>query len=278
MRRFLVGLVALAAVACGPLNAASHPILAAALKLRFTPGETITYDLHLAQNLLSGGIPVKTDLTGTEVMKVLSVATDGTATLNVTTQITGGTVNGKPLPSSMAGQTHSIQMTIAPDGRVTAGGVTISGGLQSLGGTQLTSLLPPGKVKPGDKWTKDVSEAMPFGSGTLSIHTTNQFLRYETVAGVKYAVVSTTGKIPLNTTIDLSKLAALAGTSGSSALSGSATLAGTIDLNVTTWLNPTNGELHQMDDETTMNLTIEVPEVPTPIDLGGTQSLSLVRK
>lgn len=277
MRRLLLGFAGLLVAACGA-QAVIHTTPAAALKLRFTPGQTITYDLHLKQNLMSGSFPINSDLTGTEVMKVLSVAPDGTATVDVTARITSGTVNGKSLGGSIP-PARTIEMKIAPDGRVVgANGAAISSGLSSLSGSQLTSLLPPGKVKPGDRWTRDTTQPNPFGTGDLAVHSSNEFLRYQTIAGISYSVVSTTATVPMNLTIDFAKLAALLGGGGAKLPAGSATLAGSVTSHITTWIDPASGQFHEMDNVSDMNITMTIPGAPQPVAISGTQSFTLIGK
>lgn len=280
----LVAALALAAgAACTAPGAAGHPVLTAALKLKYTPGETITYGLTASTKMLvsvpgAGMQPVNSDLSATETMKVLSVAPDGTATIQATVSDVTGTAGGRPLPAST--KIPPITLKITPDGRIVSSGSAAPGSIGSVpGGDQITPLLPSGRVKPGDRWTRDYSRPNPFGAGTIDVQTTNQFLRYETIGGTRYAVIVTSAHVPLNVSVDLSQLAGVLGVSGSQTPSGNATYTGRVDPNLTSWVNPATGELYEMKDASNLDISMVISSsVSESVHLTGSISLNLIRK
>lgn len=282
----LAALALVAGAACSsPLGraAASHPLLAAALKLKYTPGETITYGLGAATKLLvsvpgAGEQPVNSEFTATETLKVMSVDPDGTAAIDATISDLTGSANGKPIPAGT--KIPTAHLKIAPDGRIVSAGSAAPGSVGSVpGGDQITPLLPSNKVKPGDRWTRDYTRPNPFGAGTIDVHSTNQFVRYETIAGTKYAVIATSARVPFDLTVDLSRLASVLGISGGQAPSGSATYSGRVDPTLTSWINPADGELHEMKNSSAVDISMNVPgSVAQSIHLTGTVSLNLIQK
>jgi hypothetical protein len=283
---FLAALALVAGAACSsPFGraAASHPVLTAALKLKYTPGETITYGVTAATKLLvsvpgAGEQPVNSNFTATETMKVISVDPDGTASIDATLTDMTGTANGNPIPAGT--KIPTTHLKIAPDGRIVSAGSAAPGSVGSVpGGDQITPLLPSNKVKPGDRWTRDYSRPNPFGSGTIDVHTTNQFVRYETIGGTKYAVIATSAQVPLNLTVDLSQLASVLGIAGGQAPTGNATYTGRVDPTLTSWINPADGELNEVKNSSAIDITMTVPgSVAQSIHLTGTVSLNLIRK
>ena len=281
----LAALVLVAGAACSsPLGrAGSHPVLAAALKLRFTPGQTIVYAFTASTKLLvsvpgAGLQPVSSDIAATETMKVTSVDPDGIAAIEATVSDVTGTADGQPITAGT--KIPAVHLKIAPDGRIVSPGSAAPGSIGSVpGGDQITPLLPPGKVKPGDRWTHDYSRPNPFGAGSIDVHTANQFLRYEMIGGTRYAVIATAAQIPLKLTVDLARLSTVLGVSGGQTPTGSASYSGKVDPKLTSWVDPANGELYEMKNTSTLDISLDASgSVAQSVHLTGTSSLNLIRK
>jgi len=186
------------------------------LALSFTQGESQTYEIHqtmdaeIASDVL-GNQPMSMDITQVVGWEVVSVADDGTATIEVTVSEMSGTVNGIELPETPV---SPIEMVIAPDGRiVSAGGLALGGAGQTQGFGfpgmgQLTPLLPDeGEiVAVGDTWEKEFSQDFPFGEGTIAFTATSTYERDETVDGREAAVIVTEMTVPMDFTMDFADL------------------------------------------------------------------------
>ena len=144
-------------VAFTALGGGGQSVNAQPLSLAFSEGQSRTYTIHMtmdgrmeAGEALGGSQPLQMDMTETMTWKVVSVDRDGVATVRVTTTRLGS-VNGIEMPSEATADAPSIDMRIAPDGRVlTAGGLSFAGfdqtggaGFPGMG--QLTPLLPDGR-------------------------------------------------------------------------------------------------------------------------------------
>jgi hypothetical protein len=193
------------------------------LALAFTPGQSQTYTMHMtmdgqltAGELLGGDQPLRMDVTQSVTWKVTSVDEQGTATIEVTVNEMSGTLNGTEIPAETFA-TPPIDIQVAADGRVlSAGGMSLSGlgqtgGASFPGMDQMTPLLPGHPVAPGDTWTKDFSQDIPFGEGKIEFTATSTLDRYEDVDGVNAAVVTTRYTVPMDFTIDFDQLLATMG-------------------------------------------------------------------
>ena len=186
------------------------------LALSFTQGESQTYEIHqtmdadIASDVL-GNQPISMDITQIVGWEVVSVAEDGTATIEVTVSEMSGTVNGIELPDTPV---PPIEMVIAPDGRiVSAGGLALGGAGQTQGFGfpgmgQLTPLLPDEgeTVAVGDTWDTDFSQEFPFGHGTISFTSTSTYERDETVDGREAAVIVSEMTVPMDFTMNFADL------------------------------------------------------------------------
>jgi hypothetical protein len=190
-----------------------------ALALEFHPGANFRYSLHTT---MSGGLessdprvpssPLDMNLVTTFSWHVVSVDAEGVAAIDYTVESVAGTVNGGPVPSAQ--QSPSTQIKIASDGRVlTAGELSFSTagsrGTGFPGMDQLAPLLPSKPVKPGDTWTREVSQPFPLGSGTIQFTSRNEFLRYATVYGEQAAVIRSNIEMPMDFELEFDKLFAL---------------------------------------------------------------------
>jgi hypothetical protein len=243
------------------------------LTLAFTPGQTETYTTHMTMDgemnagELLGSQPVVMDVTQTVTWEVASVDADGVATVDVTVEEMTGTVNGTAIPDP-ASSTGPIEMRIAPDGRILSAGGMSFAGLDRTGGAnfpgmgQMTPLLPDGPVQPGDTWTKDFSQEVPFGEGTIGFTSTSTLERYEDVDGVNAAVVTTEFTVPMDFTIDLAEaLDAMGGAEG--VPTGATGLAdakiafgGSGRIHQTAWVDPDAKQMLKMSSSGSFDMTM----------------------
>jgi hypothetical protein len=194
------------------------------LALSFTQGQSQTYEIHqtmeadISSDVL-GNQPMSMDVTQVVGWEVVSVADDGTATIEVTVSEMSGTVNGIEIPSTPV---PPMEMVIAPDGSiVSAGGLALGGAGQTQGFgfpgmSQLTPILPDEgeTVEVGDTWTKEFSQEFPFGEGTIEFSATSTYDRDETVDGTTAAVIITDLVVPLDFTVNFADLLAAVGPTG----------------------------------------------------------------
>jgi hypothetical protein len=190
----------------------------ATFALSFTEGDR--YRFHL-EHALRGTMSTETGINQTfgvsiderVSFRVVSVSADGVATADVTIDKANAQANGisYPVPRS------TIRIRVAKDGRVlSSGGLTFGAEGSSSSSIfpsmdQVMPLLPDGKVQPGDRWTQNFSVPFPLGSGSLQYETSNQFLRYEALGGVRAAVIQSEILVPLKLTMDPGKFLEAAG-------------------------------------------------------------------
>jgi len=263
----LGGLIAFNAIGGDKGSASAQP-----LALVFTQGQTETYTIHMtmdgkmdAGEMLGGSQPIVMDVSEKVTWEVASVDADGVATVNVTVDEMTGTLNGIAIPDA-APSTPSVQMQIAPDGRIlSAGGMSFAdqtGGAGFPGMGQMTPLLPDGPVQPGDTWTKDFSQDVPFGEGTIEFTSTSTLERYEDVDGVNAAVVTTEYTVPMDFTIDFGKLLdAMAGTegmpTGATGLAGAQiAYGGSGKIHQTAWVDPEEKQMLKMTSTGSFDMTM----------------------
>ncbi len=244
------------------------------LALVFTPGQSETYTTHMtmdgrmdAGELLGGSQPIVMDVTQKVTWDVASVDQQGIATVNVTVDEMSGTVNGIAIPDESS-STGPIEMQIASDGRIlSAGGMSFAGAGQTGGASfpglgQMTPLLPDGPVEPGDSWTKDFSQEVPFGEGTIEFTSTSTLERYEDVNGVNAAVITTEFTVPMDFTVDFGELlGAMAGAEGMPTGAtgfGDAqiTYGGSGSISQTAWVDPEAKEMLKMTSSGSFDMTI----------------------
>lgn len=186
------------------------------LALSFTQGQSQSYEIHqtMEAEIVSdvlGNQPMSMDITQVVGWEVVSVAEDGTATIEVTVDEMSGSVNGTELPDTPV---PPIEMVIAPDGRiVSAGGLALGGAGQTQGFGfpgmgQMTPLLPDEgeTVAVGDTWEKEFSQDFPFGEGTIEFTATSTYDRNETIDGRDAAVIITEMTVPMSFTLSFSDL------------------------------------------------------------------------
>jgi hypothetical protein len=107
-------------------------------------------------------------------------------------------------------------MRIARDGRIlSSGGVALGSedgtGTAFPGTDQFMPILPDEKVPPGDTWAKSYTTRFPLGEGAIRYTTENELLRYESLNGVRSAIIQSDIKIPVDLSIDPRKFFLAAG-------------------------------------------------------------------
>lgn len=242
MKRF-IALAALLSVSCGIAT-----VQAQTLKLAYKPGDTHTFALHLVmkETIDFGGVtePIGEDIKATETETVGSVDGSGVADVTITLSDLTGTAAAAGHTTAVSKTPAPIQMKVAPNGEVlSVNGVSLTGGspFTSIGsnGTE-SAVLPDNAVKAGDTWTKSYQRPNPIGSGTVNVTAKSKYLRDEKVNGVQSAVVDTKSTVPLNMTIDLSKVGQALGSSTNTltqlGITGM-TLQGTEDVDTTSWID-----------------------------------------
>jgi hypothetical protein len=256
-------------------------VQARAFTTGFKAGETIRYRVHttVSGSLLIGAqqIPLNSDQTLTQVLKVQSVDQSGAATVEVTIQdvvgdAVGGTTTITPAP---------VILQIGPDGRIQSGAAAqIGGRIPSIPGSdQLTPVLPGHPVKPGDSWDKAYSRPNPYGSGEISFTTHNRYVKDEAVGGRDAAVIDTT-QGPIDFTIDFSRLPVAA---GATKPTGVIHYSGSIDSSHRYWISLADQQVLKSTGTGTYRLSyaVQVPigqaGGPQQIDLNGQNKTDLTR-
>lgn len=250
------------------------------LSLVFTEGESRTYTIHMtldgrleAGEALGGSQQLQMDMTETMTWRVVSVNPDGVATVRVTIDEISGSLNGIEMPSDGVKDMPSIDMQIAPDGKVlTAGGLSFAGfdqtggaGFPGMG--QLTPLLPDGPVAPGDTWTEEFTQDIPFGEGTIEYTSTSTLERYEDVNGVEAAVVTSRYTVPMDFRIEFGEL--LESMGGAEGIAGATGMAGASisyrgegSFVMTSWIALEAKEMLKMTSSGSFDMTMAFEGVP----------------
>lgn len=251
------------------------------LALRFTEGDSRTYEMHqsmdgrVSSDLL-GEQSLTMNLSQVTTWDVISVEADGTATIEVTTSEFSGSMNGTELPAG-AEALPPIEIVVAPDGRiVSAGGLALGGaghtqGFGFPGMGQLTPILPDDgeAVAPGDTWDKEFSQEFPFGEGTIEFTSSSAYDRNEDVHGREAAVIVTRLSVPLDFTIDMARmLEEFAGDAPSGATGLDALVDATIEyegggeLTMTSWVDLAAEELLKSQSSGDFDISMRFGGIP----------------
>jgi hypothetical protein len=250
MRRLaLVALFAFFAVACGAV-----PVQAKSLTLAYHAGDTYRYTFHsiTRQTMDAGGmtIPTEIETSAKETVKVKSVDPSGTADLAITlTNSVLKSTSGTITTTTTGLLDTTIDVSVAADGRILSmDGTQYAGSNPFLAfsgigeGFFVTAVLPTNAVKPGDTWSKDYSQAVPDGSGSIQITSHSKYLRDESINGINAAVVETTSNGSIDVSLGVPQPAS--GQPSVSPLGGGTftglTMKGTVTADVTTWIDPSD--------------------------------------
>jgi hypothetical protein len=221
-----MALGALFAVACGVTPAHAQP-----LTLSYRLGDVYEYSLHMVlnQDVTQGTmntVPQYGDLVARERVTVMSVDANGAG--DVTVQLFDVIVKTDPkqVTTTASPSRPAQDVRIATDGHVISlsGSNTWPGDFPfgvALGGNLFTAVLPKGAVKPGDTWSSDYDQALPFNFKSFHLATKSKYLRDESFQGVNAAVVQTTTDISSDFRLD-----------------NTHRTNGTASSDVTTWIDP----------------------------------------
>lgn len=260
MARLLTALAPLAVLLSCSLPGATP---ARAFSLDFKADQSFRYQVHVtvSGNLAStaGSLPVNSDQTVTETVKVVQVKPDGTATLGV-----------EVAPAQ--GQKRSYQLEVARDGRILTGGDdAVSSRTPTVPGSdQLTPLLPQGKVHQGDTWSGNYSRPNPFGSGSLSFAYTSKYLRDEKVGSYDTSLIETRIHGPLVFDIDLAKLFSATGQAAPPSIPPGAKIhySGSLDTTADYWLDSASRQVVKETQKGTYSLTYDLANLPSGQGIG----------
>ena len=196
---------ALAAVALLAGCTAPWMAQARAFTTGFKAGQTLRYDVHTvlsgSLSVASQAVPLSSDQTLREILRVTSVDRSGTATVEVTiTDLVAATTGG--------GGAQPSALLVGRDGRIHSGGAaTLGGPIPSIPGSdQLTPVFAGHPVKPGDGWIVGYDRPNPYGGGSLRFTAHGRYLRDESAAGRQAAVIQTTLTGPIDFSIDFARL------------------------------------------------------------------------
>jgi hypothetical protein len=252
------------------------------LALRFSPGQSETYDIHMTMDGrvssdvadLGGSLPIVMELTEVVTWEVVAVDDEGLATVEVTVDEVSGSVSGVAIPTGDE-DLPPMELVIAPDGRIVSMGGVPLGGFGDLpsfpGMNQLTPILPDegAAVAPGDSWTKEFSQEMPFGEGAIEVTATSRYDRVEEVDGREAAVIVTDITVPMEFSFDGGDLAALGtelGATGPTGLDAFADAAiastGQVRLTQTSYVDLEAEELLRSQSSGTLDVEIEASGIP----------------
>lgn len=285
--------------ACGA-HAQSQPPQQVTLALSLSPGSTYRYLVHTSGSMKSGqtgmSMTVAIDLSMRQTYQVVSVDSNGVATVKVTIDQLSGKVGSTSMP--IPGAIPSFTVQISRDGSVSGLGPEQSGSLLGglpfadpapLGG--ISAVLPSGAVKPGDHWTKTTTIPGPAGGSIGQITWNNQLLRFDSINGTRVAVIQSTYKGPMDATIDPATLGQAAASFGSASATpppgfspppgyspppGTPTnpfgpgvtptvqLQGTTTGTMTNWVDIASGRLVKGSGASNSNVTESVQGLPSP--------------
>jgi hypothetical protein len=226
---------------------------------------TMAMDMTMSAKELGGSQPLRATTDMVMTFRVDSVDSDGVAMVDFSTS--NGTVESNGAKQSVP-DSH-ITMRIAPDGHVVSINgnplsprVPLNGGFL---GDQLTPILPPHQVKPGDTWSKDYQVPFPFG-GSVKYSSDNRFLRYETLDGARAAVIRSEVAAPMDSDLNFSALAALFGRSSGDLPPGwndvKMHLGGRLSSIGTSWVDLTTGRWFKTQSTGLVDMEIRVENLP----------------
>ncbi len=212
-------------------------------------------------------VPATADYTADAVWQVLGVDRNGAATIDQ------GLSNISPTAQASA-QAQHWQFKLTPDGQVTAStppqGETPT--VTVPGSTQFVAILPDRPVKPGESWTRTITQPLPAGGGATLISARSHFDRYATTAGSRVAVISSQASAPFDFTVPTQQPAS----GRTPATTRNLRYQGTLSSRSETWLDLGGDQLVRVDDTVTTDFTETLQgDARGPVHFTGTYMLQL---
>ena len=245
------------------------------LSLRFAAGDTRNYSISVDDSTdprpgqdAASGIHV----TALLKTRVTSVDGSGTGTLSVlsgstTISVADGSFKGNDLLP----QTITVDERGRPDAMLAL--TSDSTGAGSFYGDLLFPVVPTGSVGVGTTWPINVSVAMAQGEGSLGYQGTGTFVRYETVNGIRAAVVQNKLSLTYGYSLDAGKESALVVTKGNPNAPGSVQVTGSGTYTMLAWIDPATGELLRSQGQGTYDLSSTYRGFPSAVGVTNGQSV-----
>jgi hypothetical protein len=169
------------------------------LRYHFQRGATHDYLMTVTTKMSMGGQAsgFNMDMRMDTRQKVVSVASDGTATLQGKVLNMSMTMNGQPIDAGKKGTGQTFTMKMSPTGKLSdmhMPGMNTSsmGGGMNFEGMQFGTRLPAGPVRPGSTWSSGVE--MP-GMGSITLQ--NRLDRVYSNGRSTLAEIESSGSIDL---------------------------------------------------------------------------------
>jgi len=216
-------------------------------------------------------------------MHVVSVDSHGVTTLRLSATHLRATANGKTVKNHGR---HSL-VRITSDGRVLSRDGLIPSDGSALGvlpGSGVVSPLPDHPVHVGDKWSNSMDVPIPIAGAKAHYTSTSRLVRYQTVDGVRSAVIESEGDVALDHIVShLRDL--MASTANSNQLPAgidpTVQLDGSMHMYETTWLDTHHNLLVKSEGSGTITITMHMDGVPqagaADIAMNGQVSLAMER-
>lgn len=205
--------------------------LAAHYRRVFTAGDAHDYRMaiHMSGTVgaaAQGEIPL--DLTMSLMARERVLDVDGEGNARVRYGIDGIEADVGGIGGGFGLPTDELEFTarIAPDGRVLEvegldalfGAGQFGPASDFLGPDSMGPVLPDGKVAPGDTWTEEISQDVPFLDSDLTVTSRNKLLRLKTIDGERAAVIRSEIEMPFDISLDSEDIRGMAQAGGADAL------------------------------------------------------------
>jgi hypothetical protein len=249
------GVIGTLAIRWGDSSPGSAPIappMSLALSFREEQTDVYLLDVSMKATMKAQGsiVPTRLDFQQRLSGRVLSVDRDGVASVRMTVKTLSATADAQPVPPNALPVCRTT-LRIARDGRILGSSGLPPGsypsGLAPIPSfDQLTPLLPDQPVAIGDSWSKSYEQAWPLGDGSLRVDSASRLVGHQQVGGMETAVIETTWTMPLDLSVDMTKIAKAVGESDlgfPSDRDAKLLYAGELRFNETSWFNPADGRL-----------------------------------
>jgi hypothetical protein len=245
------------------------------LKVKFTPGETHTYQVDMTLvgrgGNLDGGFRTSVGVGAEMTQRTGPIDKDGSATLNYTLKNFHFSENGRQTaPPPGTGAAFSVRMR--PDGTVIGldggdpfGLEDINPAGQFVNPSNAGPLLPKKKVVAGQSWTIEANQNLP-DIGTVHATAVNTLIERKNIDGNDTAVIRSIVTVPLNIHFGRRELVRQAENDGkdASTIPGNASISmvGHMRLNFTQTIFTSNGLLQSALGDGYMRGTMTIGGVP----------------